>query len=197
MWADGVYLQARIEPAGRMHARHHWRDARGEKELLGLAAGMREARGAGRNCSSIDSAGLVIAPEITVSDGALGFWKALDNVPSTRHQRTGSHKTLNVLDKLPKAFQSAAHKDLRTSSCRRAARRRDGDGCFRREIRGEISKGRRLPDKRPRRAADVFRFSCRALNAFCEPQIRSKAPLRRCGTEPCARKARFRRTRRG
>jgi transposase-like protein len=29
-----------------------------------------------------------IAPEIAIGDGALGFWKALDEVwPGTRHQR--------------------------------------------------------------------------------------------------------------
>jgi hypothetical protein len=58
--------------------------------------------------------GLVIAPEIAVGDGALGFWKALDEAfPSTRHQRCWQHKTLNVLDKLPKSVQPAAHRDLR------------------------------------------------------------------------------------
>ena len=37
-------------------------------------------------------------------DGALGFWKALDDVsPTTRHQRCTVHKTANVLGKLPKS----------------------------------------------------------------------------------------------
>jgi hypothetical protein len=45
-------------------------------------------------------------------DGALGFWKALRQVyPSTRHQRCWVHKTVNVLDKLPKNQQPAA-KDI-------------------------------------------------------------------------------------
>ncbi len=58
--------------------------------------------------------GLTIAPDIAVGDGALGFWKALDEVfPSTRHQRCWQHKTLNVLDKLPKSVQPNAHQDLR------------------------------------------------------------------------------------
>jgi len=44
------------------------------------------------------SRGLPIAPEIAVGDGALGFWKALDEVfPGTRHQRCWVHKTANVL----------------------------------------------------------------------------------------------------
>ena len=32
--------------------------------------------------------GLTLAPELAVGDGALGFWKALEEVfPTTRHQR--------------------------------------------------------------------------------------------------------------
>ncbi len=58
--------------------------------------------------------GLSIAPEIAVGDGSLGFWKALDEIfPSTRHQRCWVHKTVNVLDKLPKSLQPKTHKDLR------------------------------------------------------------------------------------
>jgi putative transposase len=58
--------------------------------------------------------GLAIAPELATGDGALGFWKALDEVsPTTRHQRCTVHKTANVLDKLPKSVQPAAKSDLR------------------------------------------------------------------------------------
>jgi putative transposase len=55
---------------------------------------------------------LSIAPEVAVGDGALGFWKALEEIPATRHQRCWLHKTLNVLDKLPKCVQPNAHKNL-------------------------------------------------------------------------------------
>jgi transposase-like protein len=58
--------------------------------------------------------GLTIAPELATGDGALGFWKALEEVsPTTRHQRCTVHKTVNVLDKLPKSVQPAAKADLR------------------------------------------------------------------------------------
>ena len=53
--------------------------------------------------------GLAVAPELATGDGALGFWKALEEVsPTTRHQRCTVHKTVNVLDKLPKSVQPAA-----------------------------------------------------------------------------------------
>ncbi len=58
-----------------------------------------------------------MAPTLAVGDGALGFWKALDEVfPGTRHQRCWQHKTANVLNKVPKSVQSAMKADLREIS---------------------------------------------------------------------------------
>jgi putative transposase len=58
--------------------------------------------------------GLTIAPEIAVGDGAIGFWRAIDEVfPGTRHQRCWLHKTANVLNKVPKSVQRAMKADLR------------------------------------------------------------------------------------
>ncbi len=55
-----------------------------------------------------------IAPEIAVGDGALGFWRALDEVfPGTAHQRCWVHKTANVLDQVSKSIQPAMKADLR------------------------------------------------------------------------------------
>lgn len=49
-----------------------------------------------------------------MGDGALGFWKALDEVfPGTRHQRCWAHKTSNVLNKGPKPIQPAVKSDFR------------------------------------------------------------------------------------
>jgi transposase-like protein len=115
IWADGVYLQARMEPQAECMLVIIGATPEGKKELLGLSAGMRESAQSWKELLvDLKARGLVIAPEIAVGDGALGFWKALDEAfPSTRHQRCWVHKTLNVLDKLPKTLQSAAHKDLR------------------------------------------------------------------------------------
>ena len=47
-------------------------------------------------------------------DGALGFWKALDEIyPRTRHQRCWLHKTANVLNKVPRAVQATMKVALR------------------------------------------------------------------------------------
>ena len=50
---------------------------------------------------------------MAIGDGALGFWKALDEVfPKTRRQRCWVHKTANVLNALPKSRQRNAKRDL-------------------------------------------------------------------------------------
>src|SRR3977135_2692464 len=87
----------------------------GKKELIGFQTGMRESVQSWKELLvDLKARGLSVAPEVAVGDGALGFWKALDEAfPSTRHQRCWQNKTLNVLDKLPKSVQPNAHRDLR------------------------------------------------------------------------------------
>ena len=59
----------------------------------------------------------------SVGDGALGFWKALDEAfPANRHQRCWQHKTLNVLDKLPKSVSPTRIGICAKSGFPRAAR---------------------------------------------------------------------------
>ena len=61
----------------------------GKKELVGFQVGMHESSQSWRELLvGIKARGLASAPEIAVGDGALGFWKAVDEVfPGTRHQR--------------------------------------------------------------------------------------------------------------
>jgi transposase-like protein len=115
VWADGVYLQARMEPQAECMLVLIGATPEGKKELLGFRTGMRESAQSWKELLvDLKARGLSIAPEIAVGDGALGFWRALDEAfPSTRHQRCWQHKTLNVLDKLPKSVQPNAHGDLR------------------------------------------------------------------------------------
>ena len=167
----GVYLQARMEPQAECILVLIGATPEGKKELLGLQTGMRESGQSWKELlADLKARGLATAPDIAVGDGALGFWKALDEAfPLTRHQRCWQHKTLNVLDKLPKSVQPNAHRDLREIwlSESRADRRRCDDD-LRREIRAQIRQGRRLPSQGPRRTVDVLRFPCRALDAFAD-----------------------------
>ncbi len=115
VWADGVYLQARMEPQAECMLVLIGATPEGKKELLGFQVGVRESTQSWRELLvDLRARGLVVAPELATGDGALGFWKALDEVsPSTRHQRCTFHKSVNVLDKLPKSVQPAAKSDLR------------------------------------------------------------------------------------
>ena len=115
VWADGVYLQARMEPQAECMLVLIGATPEGKKELLGFQVGMRESAQSWRELLvDLKARGLTIAPELATGDGALGFWKALDEVsPTTRHQRCTVHKTANVLDKMPKSVQPAAKSDLR------------------------------------------------------------------------------------
>jgi putative transposase len=115
IWADGVYLQARMEPQAECMLVLMGATPEGKKELVGFQTGLRESAQSWKELLvDLKARGLSIAPEVATGDGALGFWKALDEAfPTTRHQRCWLHKTLNVLDKFPKSMQPNAHKDLR------------------------------------------------------------------------------------
>jgi putative transposase len=115
VWADGVYLQARMEPQAECMLVVIGATPEGKKELVGFQVGQRESTQSWRELLvDVKARGLTIAPQLAVGDGALGFWKALDEVlPGTRHQRCWVHKVVNILNKLPKSVQANARKDLR------------------------------------------------------------------------------------
>jgi transposase-like protein len=115
VWADGVYLQARMEPVAECMLVIIGATPEGQKELVGFQVGVRESAQSWRELLvDLKARGLTIAPELATADGALGFWKALEEVfPTTRHQRCWHHKALNVLNKVPKAIQPAVKKDLK------------------------------------------------------------------------------------
>jgi transposase-like protein len=115
LWADGVYLQARMEPQAECMLVLIGATPEGKKELVGFQVGLRESAQSWRELLvDLKARGLAIAPELATGDGALGFWTALEEVfPTTRHQRCWVHKVVNVMDKLPKSVQPAAKQDLR------------------------------------------------------------------------------------
>ena len=115
IWADGVYLQARMEPQAECMLVILGATPEGKKELVGFQIGVRESAQSWRELPvDIKARGLAVPPEIAVGDGAMGFWKALDEVfPGTRHQRCWVHKIANVLNKFPKSMQPTVKADLR------------------------------------------------------------------------------------
>ena len=94
-WADGVYLQARMEPQAECMLVLIGATPEGRKELIGFQTGTRESAQSWK--------------ELLVELKARG----LSIARRSRHQRCWLHTTLNVLDKFPKSVQPNAHKDLR------------------------------------------------------------------------------------
>ena len=89
VWADGVYLQARMEPQAECMLVLMGATPEGKKELIGFQTGLRESTQSWKELLvDLKARGLSIAPEVATGDGALGFWNALDEAfPTTRHQR--------------------------------------------------------------------------------------------------------------
>jgi putative transposase len=115
VWADGVYLQARMEDTAACMLVIIGATLEGKKELVGFQVGVRESTQSWRELLvDLKARGLAAGPEIAVGDGALGFWKALEEIfPEVRHQRCWVHKVANILNKVPKSVQPNMKEDLR------------------------------------------------------------------------------------
>jgi transposase-like protein len=114
VWADGIYLQARLEDEKQCILVLIGATPEGRKELIGFTDGARESAQDWRELLlDLKRRGLDVRPELAIADGALGFWKAAGEVwPTTREQRCWVHKTANVLAKLPKSQQPKAKRAL-------------------------------------------------------------------------------------
>jgi len=88
-WVDGIYVQARLEDDAQCLLVIIGATAEGKKELVGLSDGIRESAQSWKELLlDLKRRGLTMAPQLAVADGALGFWKAIDEVWSnTRAQR--------------------------------------------------------------------------------------------------------------
>jgi transposase-like protein len=104
-WADGIYLQARMEDGRDCLLIIIGVTDKGQKEVIAIEDGYRESKESWRELiRDLKTRGLVKAPHVAVGDGALGFWAAIgEEFPKTKHQRCWVHKTVNVLEKLPKS----------------------------------------------------------------------------------------------
>ena len=114
LWADGIYCNVRLEDDRQCLLVLMGATADGTKELIAVVDGVRESELSWKEVLlNLKSRGLEYPPELAIGDGALGFWKALWEVfPTTREQRCTVHKTMNVLNKLPKSLQPQAKRLL-------------------------------------------------------------------------------------
>jgi transposase-like protein len=113
LWADGIYFNIRLSDDRPCVLVLMGALADGTKELIAMVDGERESEQSWLTLLiDAKSRGMVDAPKLATGDGALGFWKAIRQVfPATRTQRCWVHKTVNVLDKLPRGQQVSA-KDM-------------------------------------------------------------------------------------
>jgi putative transposase len=130
LWADGVHFNIRLEEDRQCILVLMGATPEGKKELIAIADGYRESEQSWKALLlDAKSRGLSLDPKLATGDGALGFWKALDQVyPTTRGQRCWVHKTANVLDKLPKRLQPGAKDALHQIWM--AETRKDADAAF-------------------------------------------------------------------
>ena len=112
LWADGIYTNVRAEER-RCILVLVGCDVHGRKHFLAIEDGFRESTESWKALLlSLRDRG-VQAARLAIGDGALGFWAALAQVyPQTREQRCWVHKTVNVLDKLPRRLQGPAKSAL-------------------------------------------------------------------------------------
>jgi len=112
-WADGIYSGLRAENTKLCALVIIGVNERGEKHFLAIEDGVRESTQSWREVLlKLKSRGMN-APKLSVGDGAMGYWAALEEVyPETRHQRCWVHKTANILNALPKTSQPKAKQAL-------------------------------------------------------------------------------------
>jgi putative transposase len=109
IWADGIYSGLRGEDAKLCALVVIGVNQHGHKRFLSIEDGMRESTQSWREVLlNLKSRGMNI-PKLAIGDGAMGFWAALEEIyPESREQRCWMHKTMNVLNSLPKSSQAKA-----------------------------------------------------------------------------------------
>lgn len=132
LWADGIYCNVRLTDERPCLLVVVGAREDGTKELLAIADGERESEHSWKAVLlDLKARGLTVPPKLAVADGAMGFWPALEQVwPACAKQRCWVHKTVNVLDKLPKKLQPEAKERLH--AIWQAATRADAVAAFER-----------------------------------------------------------------
>ena len=109
IWADGVHSGLRGTDDKLCALVIVGVTARGKKRFLAIEDGVRESTQSWCEVLLNLKEWGMNAPKLAIGDGAMGFWAAMDEIyPTTRQQRCWQHKTMNVLNCLPKLSQPKA-----------------------------------------------------------------------------------------
>jgi transposase-like protein len=114
LWVDGVYVKAGLEKdkAAVLVVLAGLSD--GRKTILTVTSGHRESTASWSAVLRDLKARGLRAPKLVVGDGHLGIWGALRNVfPAVDEQRCWNHRSVNVLDQVPKRERASATLMLR------------------------------------------------------------------------------------
>lgn len=111
-WVDGIYFNVRLDDDRQCILVIIGARADGTKELIAVVDGFRESKESWASViRELKRRGLIAGPELAIGDGALGFWAAIaEEFPKTKTQICWAHKTVNVLDKMPRSLQGKAKK---------------------------------------------------------------------------------------
>jgi len=113
IWADGVYSGLRGESDKLCALVVIGVNVHGKKTLLIIEDGVRESTQSWREVLLKLRGRGMNPPKLAIGDGAMGFWAALEEIyPDTRQQRCWVHKTMNILNCLPKTAQPKAKQAL-------------------------------------------------------------------------------------
>ena len=109
-WVDGIYFNVRLDDDRQCVLVIIGARTDGKKEIVAIMDGFRESKISWQSLiRELKRLGLSKGPKLAIGDGSLGFWAALDEEFSqTDQQLCWLHKTVNVLDRLPKSLQSRA-----------------------------------------------------------------------------------------
>ena len=108
-WADGVYFNVRLDEERTCVLVLIGATEEGSKELIAVIDGYRESSQSWRELlGQLKRLGLMTA-KLAIGDGSLEFWIALqEEYGPVAQQRCWVHKTVNILDKMPKSVQGKA-----------------------------------------------------------------------------------------
>jgi putative transposase len=113
VWVNGVYSDLKGEQVKLCALVVIDVNERGQKHFLAIEDGVRESTQSWREVLLKSEPRGMNVPELAIGDGAMGFWAALEEVYlQTRQQRCWMHKTMNVLNCLPKSAQLKAKQAL-------------------------------------------------------------------------------------
>ena len=114
LWADAAYFNVRLEKDRPCVLVVIGATEDGHKELLAIQDGERESHLSWLHLlEDLKARGLNEHSFLAIADGALGFWKALEEaLPGARAQQCWVHKTANVLDKMSQRVRPDAKRLL-------------------------------------------------------------------------------------